>query len=147
MMKIQLLDKQSFLSLDIDKVNDLIKQLSGKDVNHTQASFVKYLSQPNLYQYAAVVNQKLVGLASLFVIHKIEAKIGLIEGVVVDMKHRRQGIGKALVLTIIDQAKRLSLEHLDLTSNPTRVAANNLYLKLGFVKRQTNVYRLKLING
>ncbi|NCZ89134.1 MAG: GNAT family N-acetyltransferase, partial [Actinobacteria bacterium] len=32
----------------------------------------------------------------------------------------------------------------DLTSRPSRAAANRLYQRLGFVARETNVYRYEL---
>jgi len=44
----------------------------------------------------------------------------------------------------IDFAMKAGAESIDLTSRPERHAANQLYLKLGFVKRETNVYRLAL---
>jgi len=130
--------------LDLNQVNHLIHQLAGFKVDHTKDSLRKFLSQPCLYQAGAFVDQKLVGLASLFVIEKIEYTTGAIEGVVVDENYRRQGVGQAMMQALINQAKELELVHLDLTSNPTRVAANRFYQKLGFKKRETNVYRLKL---
>jgi hypothetical protein len=45
---------------------------------------------------------------------------------------------------LIMQAKLRGMSHLDLTSSPSRVAANELYLKLGYEKRETNIYRMKL---
>lgn len=67
-----------------------------------------------------------------------------IEDVVVDDGARRQGIGAAL----IQHAQRLAAEAgartVDLTSRPSREAANRLYTKLGFERRDTNVYRLEL---
>jgi ribosomal protein S18 acetylase RimI-like enzyme len=35
----------------------------------------------------------------------------------------------------------LSCSYVDLTSRPERTAANRLYSRAGFVKRETNVYR------
>ncbi len=43
-----------------------------------------------------------------------------------------------------EEAARLGLTHLDLTSRPTREAANALYRALGYEQRKTNVYRLRL---
>lgn len=58
---------------------------------------------------------------------------------------RRQGIGRALVEHIIDFARReLTPVDLHLTSRPERVAANEMYGKLGFERRGTDVYRMMI---
>ena len=144
MLKLVFLDQKSLDVVDFNQLNRLVKQLAGFSPDHTKESFKKFLSQPCLYQVGAFIDNELVGLASLFVIHKIEYSTGMIEGVVVDESHRRQGVGQAMMQALIEKAKELNLVHLDLTSNPTRVAANKFYKKLGFKKRDTNVYRLKL---
>ena len=132
--------------ININQLNHLLSQLTTNFTPHTQDSFIKFLSQPHLYQIGAFDNQTLVGLASLFIIQKIEIKTGLIEGVVVDKDYRNQGIGTKLMYHLITRAKKLNLHHIDLTSNPKRLAANKLYIKLGFFQRNTNVYRLVLVD-
>jgi ribosomal protein S18 acetylase RimI-like enzyme len=67
-----------------------------------------------------------------------------IEDVVVDDKGRGKGVGRALCRRAIDEAGELGAKAIDLTSRPSREAANLLYQKLGFEKRDTNVYRLTL---
>jgi ribosomal protein S18 acetylase RimI-like enzyme len=67
-----------------------------------------------------------------------------IEDVVVDEAYRRRGIGTALIQAAIEQARATAARRLDLTSRPTREAANRLYRQLGFVQRETNVYRHSL---
>ncbi len=67
-----------------------------------------------------------------------------IEDVVVDDAARGQGIGKVLTLAAIEEARRLGARTLDLTSRPSREAANRLYRGLGFEPRSTNVYRFEL---
>ena len=67
-----------------------------------------------------------------------------IEDVVVDESQRGKGIGKELTLFAIGFAKSLGAESVELTSRPSRIAANSLYKKLGFVLRETNVYRYTL---
>ena len=64
-----------------------------------------------------------------------------IEDVVVDESARGAGVGEALVLAALERAEALGARTVDLTSRPTREAANRLYLRLGFELRTTNVYR------
>lgn len=67
-----------------------------------------------------------------------------IEDVVAAVSYRGQGIGKRITELLIEEARRCSCVCIDLTSHPSRVAANKLYQKLQFVQYETNVYRLDL---
>ncbi len=64
-----------------------------------------------------------------------------IEDVVVDGEARGKGVGAALNTSAIDLARSLGATTVDLTSRPSREAANRLYQRLGFHARETNVYR------
>jgi ribosomal protein S18 acetylase RimI-like enzyme len=68
----------------------------------------------------------------------------VIEDVIVDASARGQGIGEALLRCAIQVAKEKGAGNISLTSNPLRAAANRLYLRLGFKKRETNAYQMKL---
>mgnify|MGYP000013549106 FL=1 len=67
-----------------------------------------------------------------------------IEDVVVDEKYRGQGLSKQQVTHAVRSVKEQGIPLIMLTSNPTRIAANKLYQKLGFEQKQTNVYRMNL---
>ena len=67
-----------------------------------------------------------------------------IEDVVVDEAARGRGVGEALNREAIGRARAEGATTVDLTSRPSREAANRLYQRLGFEKRATNVYRLAL---
>jgi ribosomal protein S18 acetylase RimI-like enzyme len=67
-----------------------------------------------------------------------------IEDVVVDQAARGQGVGEALNQAALSRARAEGAKTVDLTSRPSREAANRLYKRIGFEQRDTNVYRLKL---
>lgn len=67
-----------------------------------------------------------------------------IEDVVVDGSARGQGVGEALSRAALDVARGRGARTVDLTSRPSREAANRLYLRIGFTRRDTNVYRYDL---
>jgi ribosomal protein S18 acetylase RimI-like enzyme len=67
-----------------------------------------------------------------------------IEDVVVDDAARGQGMGEALTLAAIERARQEGAKTVDLTSRPSREAANRLYQRVGFKPRQTNLYRFDL---
>lgn len=64
-----------------------------------------------------------------------------IEDVVVDSKARGLGVGQKLSEAALEIASQAGARTVELTSRPSREAANNLYKKIGFVVRETNVYR------
>ncbi|CAM2996936.1 GNAT family N-acetyltransferase [Actinomyces slackii] len=64
-----------------------------------------------------------------------------VEDVVVDSQARGQGAGRALVEAAVEHAASVGARTVDLTSRPSREAANRLYQRSGFELRETNVYR------
>lgn len=103
---------------------------------------------PETHLFAAVGNDgHIIGCASLCVFHSPTGRKASIEDVVVGSGNRNQGIGRALMEHIIGLAQReLAPIDLNLTSRPERVAANEMYRKMGFDRRGTNVYRMRLMN-
>jgi ribosomal protein S18 acetylase RimI-like enzyme len=67
-----------------------------------------------------------------------------IEDVVVDDAARGRGVGEELNRDALRRAAQAGATTVDLTSRPSREAANRLYQRLGFERRDTNVYRMKL---
>ncbi len=67
-----------------------------------------------------------------------------IEDVVVDGEARGKGVGQLLNERAIEIARDAGARTVDLTSRPSREAANRLYKRLGFVERETNVYRFDI---
>jgi ribosomal protein S18 acetylase RimI-like enzyme len=67
-----------------------------------------------------------------------------IEDVVVDQAARGQGLGEALSRAALQRASERGADAVNLTSRPSRAAANQLYRKIGFELRQSNLYRYKL---
>jgi ribosomal protein S18 acetylase RimI-like enzyme len=67
-----------------------------------------------------------------------------IEDVVVDESARGKGVGNIMNKAAIDYARHAGAKTVDLTSRPSRDVANRLYQRLGFKKRDTNVYRYVL---
>jgi ribosomal protein S18 acetylase RimI-like enzyme len=67
-----------------------------------------------------------------------------IEDVITDEAARGQGVGELLTRAMLDRARQLGCTTVDLTSRPSREAANRLYRRVGFRQRDTNVYRFEL---
>ena len=84
---------------------------------------------------------RIVGLLTLAVFRIPTGVRAWIEDVVVDESERGQGVGEALTREALRRAEAAGARTVDLTSRPSREAANRLYRRLGFVDRETNVYR------
>lgn len=141
---------------ELRELSSLMKQLKGqkcivteKDIRTAAAhSHVLFVHTKNKLRRRGtrewIDMGEIIGLALLIPVHKIDGRCGLIEEVVVDKQYRRLGVGRSMMDALIDRAHSLGLRYLDLTTRPKRKEANNLYPSLGFVKRNTNAYRLGL---
>ncbi len=88
-------------------------------------------------------NDEIVGALTLTVYRVPTGIRSIIEDVIVDNSARGQGIGDALMKYAINLAREKGAQNISLTSNPMREAANRLYLRVGFKKRETNAYQYK----
>ena len=103
-------------------------------------------SQPlGVFVLAAREGATIIGVLTL---HLYRIPTGLqaqIDDVVVDHTVRGRGIGEALTRDAIERARGARARAIHLTSHPYREAANRLYQRIGFERRDTNVYRYKLV--
>ena len=102
------------------------------------------LDDANVHVYVIRDEGHIVATATLCIKHTLEFTVGDVESVVVSSRCRGLGYGKALMRGVIESAKGLGVHHLQLTSHPGRAAANELYRGLGFVRYETNCYRMVL---
>lgn len=86
-------------------------------------------------------NGRIVGMLTLVVFRIPTGVRAWIEDVVVDETMRGRGVGEALSQEAVRRAVGAGARTVDLTSRPSRVAANRLYQRLGFTLRDSNVYR------
>ena len=87
---------------------------------------------------------EIIGALTLTVYRVPTGIRSIIEDVIVDSSARGQGIGEALIKRAIEVARGKGASNISLTSNPMRESANRLYLRVGFKKRETNAYQIKL---
>jgi ribosomal protein S18 acetylase RimI-like enzyme len=84
---------------------------------------------------------RIVGMLTLIVFRIPTGVRAWIEDVVVDETARGRGVGEALSQEAVRRALALGARTVELTSRPSREAANRLYQRLGFVRRDSNLYR------
>jgi ribosomal protein S18 acetylase RimI-like enzyme len=102
------------------------------------------VAHPDSVLFLARVEGSIVGTLTL-IFYRIPTGLkAWIEDVVVDDAARGHGVGEALNRAALDEARRRGARAVSLTSRPSREAANRLYQRIGFVARDTNVYRYDL---
>ena len=125
----------------------LMPQLSSSAAELRDEDLDLVIKSPATTLLIARTGQTLQGMLTLAIFRVPTGVRSIIEDVVVDDRHRGQGIASALVREALALAKTAGARTVDLTSRPSREAANRLYLKLGFEQRQTNVYRFAFDAG
>ncbi len=127
-----------------EAINGLLSQLSETARAISSTRLRELLKDKNIHLYFAVFDGEIAGMGTLVFLRAPSSFRARVEDVVVDTKFRGRGIGKKLMLHLIRVAKKAGVLTIDLTSGPSRIAANRLYRSLGFEKRKTNVYRMTL---
>ena len=119
----------------------LIPQLSTSSLPPTGAELTDIVENPATVLFLARVDGAIVGSLTLAFYRIPTGLKAWIEDVVVDDAVRGRGVGAALNQAALAEALRRGAKDVSLTSRPAREAANRLYLRLGFVARETNMYR------
>jgi len=104
------------------------------------------LREPSTVVFTATLGGRIVGMALLCVCTTLAGRFGLVEEVAVDEKARGHHVSVHLMVRLLAAAAERELDHVELTSRASRVAANGLYQKLGFELRETNCYRHDLVD-
>jgi ribosomal protein S18 acetylase RimI-like enzyme len=145
MMNIFLMDA---IDIEIEQAfARLIPQLTPYQPAPNREALVEMVASPASHVFLARApdqDGQIVGTATLVTFQTPTGKHGWIEDVVVDKAFRGQGIGRALTEICLEKAQTLGVRDVNLTSRPNRVAANKLYQAMGFIKRETNIYRFPL---
>jgi ribosomal protein S18 acetylase RimI-like enzyme len=130
----------------VEGLNQLLPQLSTTASPLTSAQVEELVQSDASILFVARDGENIVGSLTLVIFPIPTGVRAWIEDVVVDESARGAGVGEALTLAAIDEARRRSVRSIDLTTRPSREAANRLYARLGFERRETNVYRFLLDN-
>ena len=123
----------------------LIHQLSPNKKPPSKKDLEEIVNSENSILFIAKnENEEITGTLTLLINRIPTGQKVWIEDVVIDNKFRGKGVGQKLTQFTIDYAIKRGIKEINLTSNPTRIAGNKLYKKLGFIERDTNVYRLNI---
>ena len=135
--------------VDLDLVSafaNLTPQLSSSAPAPSADELASIIAQPGTTLFIARDDDtgEIVGTLTLVVFPIPTGRRAWIEDVIVDSAASGQQLGERLSQAALDKAKELGCRTVELTSRPSREAANHIYKKLGFEQRDTNVYRFSL---
>jgi ribosomal protein S18 acetylase RimI-like enzyme len=119
----------------------LLPQLSRSAPPPTAEVLAEIIASPATHLLVAEEAGAVVGSLTLVVFPIPTGRRAWIEDVVVDADAGGKGVGTTLNRFALDLAAELGCRTVDLTSRPSREAANRLYQRIGFQPRETNVYR------
>jgi ribosomal protein S18 acetylase RimI-like enzyme len=122
----------------------LLPQLSSSARPLSRAELQSIVDSPATSLLVARDGDEVLGTLTLAVFRIPTGVRAWIEDVVVDESARGRGVGEALTIEAVVRARAAGARSVELTSRPTREAANRLYRRLGFEERDTNVLRLAL---
>lgn len=129
----------------VEAMARLIPQLSSSSPPPGRDELVDIVQSPATDLFLVTDDDgSVLGTATLVTFPIPTGRRAWIEDVVVDDAARGRGVGGALTRAMVDRAEELGCTTVDLTSRPSRDAANRLYQREGFVPRDTNVYRYEL---
>jgi GNAT superfamily N-acetyltransferase len=125
-------------------VNRLLAQLGGTYEPLSLTDLQQLTASNDTHLFLMEADGDIVAMATLAFYASPTGRKAWIEDVVVDESCRNQGFGRQIVQHAIDVAKLCPGCKLMLTSRPSRLAANHMYAALGFERRETNVYQMRL---
>ena len=125
-------------------LNALVPQLSSSAAPLSAATLTELLAREDTTVLVARLGGRVIGTLTLVEFVIPTGRRAWIEDVVVDASARQRGVADQLTRAALARATAHGARQVDLTSRPSREAANALYLKLGFVRRDTHVYRYSL---
>ena len=133
----------SYSPQDLVELDALMHELSATSFCNEEL-LDNALNDANVHVYVIRDEGRIVATGTLCIKHTLEFTIADIESVVVSSKYRGRGYGKELMTAMIEAAEKMNVHHIQLTSKPARVAANQLYQNMGFERYETNCYKMIL---
>lgn len=128
----------------VEAMARLVPQLSSSSPPPDRSRLEQIVASPATA--LLVARDETGGIVGLLTLVSFRIPTGLrtrIEDVVVDERARSKGVGLALNQAALEMARDMGAASTDLTSRPSRAAANRLYQKMGFESRDSNVYRYR----
>ena len=134
-----------FDSALIAPIADMLAQLTTREYPFGEQELLAIIEDSASQLFIMRDDERIIGMLTLGHYTSPTGRKVWVEDVVVSAEYRGEGLGRKLINHAIEYCREnLSPCTLMLTSNPARVAANELYRTSGFEPKQTNVYKMTL---
>lgn len=135
----------SLTESEIEQLKEILGELS-LDIHVTSEMLYRAVESSGTHVFTLLDNdRRIIGTATLCISELPTGSSAHIEAVVVKNEFRGKHLGRMLMEYVIDYVRRkLPGSTVRLSSNPSRVVANELYKSLGFIIVETNVYVMKI---
>ena len=132
-----------FDSALIAPIADMLAQLTAREYPFGEQELRAIVEDTASKLFVMRNDERIMGMLTLGHYTSPTGRKVWVEDVVVSAEYRGEGLGRKLINHAIEYCREnLSPCTLMLTSNPARVAANELYRTSGFEPKQTNVYKM-----
>ena len=132
-----------FDSAFIAPIADMLAQLTAREYPFGEQELRAIIEDSASQLFVMRDDERIMGMLTLGHYTSPTGRKVWVEDVVVSADYRGKGLGRRLINHAIEYCREnLSPCTLMLTSNPARVAANELYRTSGFEPKQTNVYKM-----
>ena len=132
-----------FDSALIAPIADMLAQLTAREYPFGEQELRAIVEDSASQLFIMRDDERIMGMLTLGHYTSPTGRKVWVEDVVVSADYRGKGLGRKLINHAIEYCREnLSPCTLMLTSNPARVAANELYRTSGFEPKQTNVYKM-----
>ena len=132
-----------FDSALIAPIADMLAQLTAREYPFGEQELRAIVEDSASQLFIMRDDERIMGMLTLGHYTSPTGRKVWVEDVVVSTEYRGEGLGRKLINHAIEYCREnLSPCTLMLTSNPARVAANELYRTSGFEPKQTNVYKM-----
>ena len=130
----------------VDAIGRLLPHLSKSSPAPTQEQVAEIVTSPATTLFIARDGEggPIVGTLTLALFRIPTGVRAWIEDVIAAPEVSGRGLGAQLTNAALEAARAAGARTVELTSRPSREAANHVYRKLGFETRDTNVYRYSL---
>ncbi len=129
----------------VEGVNSLLGQLVSDKQIFTESDLYRIITSESSMLFLMYLNDNVIGMFTIGNYYSPTGRKFWLEDVVIDSKYRGKSLGKRMLKKALEIVSTFGTSTLMLTSKPVRIAANNLYISLGFSKKDTNVYKMDFV--
>lgn len=132
---------------DAVSIDQLCSQLGYESqLNRTTTSLQFIINEPSHTVFIAETNDEIVGWIHVFIAVRLESEsFAEIGGMVVDVRHRKNGIGTLFIRHAQKWALSLNVSKLRVRCNSIRKETHDFYLQRGFQNtKEQKVFDMKL---